>query len=105
MDRALYSQLWACTGAKRWQDRQPRAQVSGEDRAQMETQHFARLLPSYLYGLTNDLKYLAAQLGTSERTLRREYLEPKTRVQSEKWFAILPAEQNNILELRWSLRE
>jgi integrase len=60
---------------------------------------------SYLFGLTNDLKYVAAQLGTSERTLRREYLEPKTRVQSEKWFAILPAEQNNILELRWSLRE
>jgi len=60
---------------------------------------------SYLYALTNDLKYVAAQLGTSERTLRREYLEPKTKGQAEKWFAIAPAAENNILELRWALRE
>jgi integrase len=60
---------------------------------------------SYLYALTNDLKYVAAQLGTSERTLRREYLERKTKAEGEKWFAIAPAAENNVLELRWAVRE
>lgn len=60
---------------------------------------------SYLYALTNDLKYVAAQLGTSERTLRREYLERKTKSEAESWFAITPEGDSNILELRWSVRE
>jgi integrase len=60
---------------------------------------------SYLYALTNDLKYVAAQLGTSERTLRREYLERKTRAEAERWFAIAPDKEGNILDLRWATRE
>ncbi len=58
---------------------------------------------SYLYALTNDLKYVAAQHGTSERELKREYLERKTRSQADKWNAIVPHEGSNILELRWSV--
>jgi integrase len=60
---------------------------------------------SYLYALTNDLKYVAAQLGTSERTLRREYLERKTREQAERWYAIAPDQHCNVLELRWSVSQ
>jgi integrase len=59
---------------------------------------------SYLYALTNDLKYVAAQHGTSERELKREYLERKSRGQGEAWSAIYPhAGADNILDLRWTV--
>jgi hypothetical protein len=59
---------------------------------------------SYLYARTNDLKYVAAQHGTSERELKREYLERKTHEQGEQWAAIYPhAGADNILDLRWSV--
>jgi hypothetical protein len=55
---------------------------------------------SYLYALTNDLKYVAAQLGTSERELKREYLERMTKAQAEQWHAIVPAHAGNIIPLK-----
>jgi integrase len=59
---------------------------------------------SYLYARTNDLKYVAAQHGTSERELKREYLERKTKEQGEAWSAIYPhAGADNVLDLRWSV--
>lgn len=58
---------------------------------------------SYLYARTNDLKYVAAQHGTSERELKREYLERKTKEQGEAWSAIYPhADADNVLDLRWT---
>jgi hypothetical protein len=54
---------------------------------------------SYLFALTNDLNYVATQHGTSERMLRREYLERKTREQAEKWFAIVPLGGRKVIPL------
>jgi hypothetical protein len=61
---------------------------------------------SYLYAWTNDISYVAAQHGTSERELKREYLERKTFDQAQAWYAISPPHADDkILELRWSVHE